>query len=72
MVFIRLVERRVLSPLKWPRGDLRASVSKRGYASDRHSQFWGDIKLCLCEACYYLPTPPLGQDMTQGQFLSGV
>ena len=20
---------------------------------------------------YYLPTPPLGQDMTQGQFLSG-
>ena len=21
---------------------------------------------------YYLPTPPLGQDMTQGQFLSGV
>ena len=22
--------------------------------------------------CYYLPTPPLGQDMTQGQFLSGV
>ena len=23
-------------------------------------------------ARYYLPTPPLGQDMTQGQFLSGV
>ena len=21
---------------------------------------------------YYLPTPPLGQDMTQGQFLGGV
>ena len=21
---------------------------------------------------YYLPTPPLGQDMTQGQFLNGV
>ena len=21
---------------------------------------------------YYLPTPPHGQDMTQGQFLSGV
>ena len=21
---------------------------------------------------YYLPNPPLGQDMTQGQFLSGV
>ena len=40
-------------------------------------------KLILC-VCYiievdeflimlsYLPTPPLGQDMTQGQFLSGV
>ena len=26
-----------------------------------------------CEPCEsYLPTPPLGQDMTQGQFLSGV
>ena len=25
-----------------------------------------------CDARYYLPTPPLGQDMTQGQFLSGV
>ena len=25
----------------------------------------------LCQ-WYYLPTPPLGQDMTQGQFLSGV
>ena len=24
-----------------------------------------------CER-YYLPTPPLGQDMTQGQFLSRV
>ena len=24
------------------------------------------------EVGYYLPTPPLGQDMTQGQFLSGV
>ena len=26
----------------------------------------------LMIACYNLPTPPLGQDMTQGQFLSGV
>ena len=24
------------------------------------------------EAIYIYPTPPLGQDMTQGQFLSGV
>ena len=28
------------------------------------------IKLQYCLS--YLPTPPLGQDMTQGQFLSGV
>ena len=26
----------------------------------------------LWDGRYYLPTPPLGQDMTQGQFLSGV
>ena len=26
----------------------------------------------VCSFRYYLPTPPLGQDMTQGQFLSGV
>ena len=30
MVFVRLVERRVLSPSKWPRGELRASVSRAG------------------------------------------
>ena len=29
------------------------------------------IYTCVC-VCVYLPTPPLGQDMTQGQFLSGV
>ena len=28
------------------------------------------LKICLWYP--YLPTPPLGQDMTQGQFLSGV
>ena len=26
----------------------------------------------LVQLWYYLPTPPLGQDKTQGQFLSGV
>ena len=31
--------------------------------------FWVLIVKCLR---YYLPTPPLWQDMTQGQFLSGV
>ena len=32
------------------------------------SQDSGRSKQC----CPYLPTPPLGQDMTQGQFLRGV
>ena len=27
---------------------------------------------CTSPEGYYLPTPPLGQDMTQGPFLSGV
>ena len=44
-------EEYALSPLRWTRGELRASVSRAGLRSDRHSQFWGDIKLCLCEAC---------------------
>ena len=39
--FVCLVERRVLSPLKWPRGELRARCRKRNKASHRHSQFWG-------------------------------
>ena len=42
--FVRLVERRALSPLKWPRGELRARC--------RELNFGGDIKLCLCMACW--------------------
>ena len=38
------------------------------------------VCVCVCCTCFvpvyrsytYLPTPLLGQDMTQGQFLSGV
>ena len=34
------------------------------------------VCVCVCVCVYvcssYLPTPPLGQDMTQGQILSGV
>ena len=31
------------------------------------------IYIRLCPCCYHIyPTPPLGQDMTQGQFSSGV
>ena len=40
------------SPLKWPSGELRAIVSRAGLRSDRHRQFWDDIKFCLCEACW--------------------
>ena len=39
--------------------------------SARILKIWGD-SLSLWLQWYYLPTPPLGQDMTQGQFLSGV
>ena len=31
-----------------------------------------DIFGLIVDGRYYLPTPPLGQDMTRGQFLSGV
>ena len=31
-----------------------------------------NLQLLFCCVLSYLPTPPLGQDMTQGQFLSGV
>ena len=31
---------------------------------------WIDSTFLLVQS--YLPTPPIGQDMTQGQFLSGV
>ena len=30
-----------LSPLKWPRGELRARCRELNCASHRHSQFWG-------------------------------
>ena len=33
-----------------------------------HSAGTGEQADCISEEGYYLPTPPLGQDMTQGQF----
>ena len=30
------------------------------------------MNACMYACMYIYPTPPLGQDMTQGQFLSGV
>ena len=39
----------------------------------QHQQFNLTSVICLHTVkWYYLPTPPLGQDMTHGQFLSGV
>ena len=40
--------------LHWggPEVNWELACRERGYASDRHSQFWGDRKLCLCEACW--------------------
>ena len=34
--------------------------------------YWCSIEILEINCSSYLPTPPLGQDMTQGQFLSGV
>ena len=34
--------------------------------------YFKQFNLALDIRLSYLPTPPLGQDMTQGQFLSGV
>ena len=48
---------------------LKSSKSALGYKTLKH------IKATISSETnkrYYLPTPPLGQDMTQGHFLSGV
>ena len=52
MSFVRLVElgeRHALSPLKWPRGEMRARCRERNKASHRIdiANFGGDIKLFL-------------------------
>ena len=41
VVLVRLVERHALSPLKWPRGELRARCRELNCVSHRHRQFWG-------------------------------
>ena len=41
--------------------------------TSRSLKYQYSFMICKQIVCrYYLPTPPLGQDMTQGQFLSGV
>ena len=39
-------------------------------SSSKQKDFYKNCNVDLVNP--YLPTPPLGQDMTQGQFLSGV
>ena len=52
-----------------------ASLVEKGKktVSLKNARTWelADAPIASCD-WYYLPTPPLGQDMTQGQFLSGV
>ena len=40
--------------------------------SQQLSVVWKNLNVGNNKVLSYLPTPPLGQDMTQGQFLSGV
>ena len=49
-------------------------TSNKGFfeSDELKSYFCFSFKDDLCLNYNYLPTPPLGQDMTQGQFLSGV
>ena len=51
-------------PLYSPSGGLKSKITEllKGWFCHQISH----------KGWYYLPTPPLGQDMTQGQFLSGV
>ena len=65
---------------KWKFPDLCYIVSgKRFTANSMANRFFLLGKCFIIFASFksklslsYLPTPPLGQDMTQGQFLSGI
>ena len=48
------------------------TVIKIGLFSMLYLVFEFECKSCQFKQCPYLPTPPLGQDMIQGQFLSEV
>ena len=52
-------------------------LNGRIYSIKENYSYWSiyfyDRYVCSCfNDLSYLPTPPFGQDMTQGQFLSGV
>ena len=49
-----------------------ASCMNRASVFEWHKRFKEGTESVRDNERYYLPTPPLGQDMTQGQFLSGV
>ena len=50
--------------------DVNTRLAKVWTAMDKQLDIWGSDLTDKIKP--YLPTPPLGQDMTQGQFLSGV
>ena len=52
--------------------NLEAAVQCLNYFATETTPFLRDKEFFLNEILSYLPTPPLGQDMTQGWFLSGV
>ena len=49
-------------------------ILKESEKTDKYQDLAREMKNCGIwkSRLSYLPTPPLGQDMTQGQFLSGV
>ena len=68
---IRLFSLLECSGRKFPASTLRCYLTLSKYCWCEKNKIFFCITLLDLER-YYLPTPPLGQDMTQGQFLSGV
>ena len=54
----------------WRKSGIPSFLLCAGKGTLRH--IMSACPMALGDRRYYLPTPPLGQDMTQGQFLSGV
>ena len=52
--------------------DLCDVISISKFTLKRKSIWHLSVNIYIIYLLSYLPTPPLGQDMTQGQFLSGV
>ena len=76
-IFLHLVSD-VLHNGLWTPSNLPEKYEKINSGSVLNESYTLKIEKARLASClfrkkwYYLPTPPLGQDMTQGQFLSGV